>query len=181
MRAMIVPGNQNATLSQEWYPWVKRELEKLGITTIAKNMPDAELARKQYWLPFIEQQLGGDKKPILIGHSSGAVAALRYLEDHTLEGAALIGACHTDLGDETEKASGYYDDEWQWNKIKQHCAWIVQFASQDDPYISVAEARFIHEQLDSEYHEYTDRGHFWGDIKEFPEIIEAIKRKLRIS
>lgn len=178
---MIIPGNQNASLSQEWYPWVKTELEKLGIKTIAKNMPNADLARRQFWIPFIEQQLEGNEKSIVIGHSSGAVAALRYLEDHKLEGVVLIGACYTDLGDEHEKKSGYYDDEWQWDKIKQNAKWIVQFASQDDPYIPISEARFVHEKTDAEYHEYNDRGHFWGGVREFPEIIEAIKRKLKIK
>lgn len=47
---------------------------------------------------------------ILIGHSSGAVAILRYLETHRIEGAVIIGVCHTDLGDEKKKISGYYDD-----------------------------------------------------------------------
>ncbi len=175
---MIIPGNGNADISQFWYPFLKNELEKLGIEVIAKNMPDPDLARKEFWLPFIEKQTNGDEQTILIGHSSGAVAILRYLEAHKIEGAVLIGACYTDLSDEKEKASGYYDDPWQWEKIKQNAKWIVQFASTDDPYISIEEARYVRYHVNPDYHEYTDRGHFMTN--EFPELVEAIKRKLNL-
>jgi len=175
---MIIPGNGGADMSEMWYLHAKQELEKLGLKVIAKNMPDSDLARKQFWLPFIEKQLENDEDSILIGHSSGAVAALRYGETHRLEGIVLVSACHTDLGDKKEKASGYFDEPWQWDKIKKDVKWIVQFASKDDSFVPIDEARFIVEQLSPEYHEYSDRGHFMGET-EFPELIEAIKRKMK--
>src|SRR3989338_8565950 len=134
MRAMIIPGNENADMSQAWYPYVKKELE-----------------RKEYWLPFIEQQLEEDADYILIGHSSGAVAAMRYLENHKAVGAVLVSAEYTDLNNEKEKISGYYDETWRWNKIKKNAKWIIQFHSTDDPFIPAEEARFIHQQLSTEY------------------------------
>ncbi|MBI4167585.1 MAG: alpha/beta hydrolase [Candidatus Aenigmarchaeota archaeon] len=173
---MIIPGNSNADISQFWYPYLKKELEGVGINVIAKNMPDPDLARKEYWLPFIEEQIAGDENTILVGHSSGAVAILKYLETHKIMGAVLVGASHTDLGDEKEKASGYFDDPWQWEKIKSNAKWIIQFASVDDPYITIAEMRHIHDCLNDEYHEFSDRGHFMQDV--FPELLEAVKRKL---
>ena len=182
MRAMIIPGNENADMSQAWYPYVKKELERLGIKVIAKNMPDADLARKEYWLPFIEQQLEEDADSILIGHSSGAVAAMRYLENHKAVGAVLVSAEYTDLNNEKEKIRGYYDETWRWNKIKKNAKWIIQFHSTDDPFIPAEEARFIHQQLSTEYHEFSNQSHFWaiGNLikDKFPEIIEAIRKKL---
>src|SRR2546422_478500 len=119
MRIMLVPGNQNADVNSEiWYPWITKELEKLRMKIIAKNMPDADLARREYWLPFIEKKLEGDEDSILIGHSSGAVAALRFAATHRLLGIILVGAYHTTLGDEKEKASHYFDEPWNWNQIK---------------------------------------------------------------
>ncbi len=183
MRVMLVPGNQDADVHSEiWYPWITKQLEKLRVKVIAKNMPDADLARKEYWLPFIEKQLEGDENSILIGHSSGAVAALRYAEIHKLQGIILVSASYTDLGDEHEKASHYFDDPWQWDKIKKNVKWIIQFHSLNDPYIPVEKARYIAKQLNTEYQEYKDQGHFASDVgkKEFPEIIETIKKKLKI-
>lgn len=182
MNAMIIPGNGNTDISENWFPYVKERLTELGIKVIAKNMPDPTLARKEFWIPFIEENLGQDQDVILIGHSSGAVASLRYMELHRVLGAVLVGVCYTDLGDENEKKSGYYDTDWDWNKIKDNSKWIVQFASLNDPYIPIEEARFIHEKLSTDYYEYSNQGHFGSDVNktEFPEIIEIIKRKLNI-
>ena len=144
-------------------------------------MPDNILAREKYWISFIENELHADKNTIIIGHSSGAVAAMKYAETHKILGSVLIGASYTDLGDENEKASGYFDRPWQWDSIKNNQNWIIQFASTDDPYIPIKEPRHIHKMLDTEYIEDTDERHYTGlnhDKFEFPELLEVILLKL---
>ena len=47
---------------------------------------------------------------MLVGHSSGAVAAMRLLEKTPLLGAVLVSACHTDLGDAGERACAPHTD-----------------------------------------------------------------------
>ncbi len=63
-------------------------------------MPDYNLARENIWLPFVESLVEESKMKdcILIGHSSGAVAIMRFLERHKVKGAALVSPCYTDLG-----------------------------------------------------------------------------------
>lgn len=176
MKAIVIPGNGNTDVTENWFQSVKKELEKLGIDVIAENMPDPDLARKKYWLPFIKEKLSTEDA-ILIGHSSGAVAILRYLEENKCQLAILVGVCYTDLGDEKEKKSGYYDVPWKWDKIKNNAEKIVIFASRNNPYIPISEPLFIKEKLDAEYHEYSNEGHFGVDVSktEFPEIITVVK------
>ena len=175
-KAIIVPGNGDGRPNERWRPYVAYELSKLGIGVINLRFPDPEIARKQYWLPFLAD-LGADDNTILIGHSSGAAAALRYAENHQLLGSVLIGAAYTDLNDETEKASGYFVDEWQWQAIRNNQEWVIQFASIDDPHIPIEEMRHIAEHVGARYHEFSDRGHF-SEGEEFPELIEVIKEKM---
>lgn len=139
-------------------------------------MPDSIIARSEYWLPFLENHVRVGESDIVVGWSSGAVAAMRYAETHKVKGSLLIGACYSDLGDDIEKQSGYYDAPWQWEAIKQNQDWIVQFGSTNDPVIPIEESRFVHEQLDTEYHEFTDKFHFgWPEPMEtFPELLDAI-------
>lgn len=180
MKAILIPGNGGGSPEDHWLPYLERELPKLGIEVINKQFPDAELARKEYWLPFIKE-LGADENTIIIGHSSGALAAMRYAEDNKILGSVLVGAAHTDLGDENEKKSGYYDGPWRWSDIKKNQKWVIQFASTDDPFVPIEEARYIHEQLSTEYYEHNDQGHFGHEAKpkvEFPELVEMIKTKL---
>ncbi len=177
LKVIFIPGNGRANTKENWFPYVQLELEKLGVKVIAEQFPDPDIARAKYWLPFLEQ-LGADEHTILIGHSSGALAAMGYAEQHKILGSVLVGVAHTDGGDLKEKASGYFDTPWDWEAIKKNQQWIIEFHSIDDPFISVVEARFVHEKLDSEYHEFTDRGHFFP-ADTFPELVEAVKIKLK--
>jgi pimeloyl-ACP methyl ester carboxylesterase len=175
-KAILIHGNGGGTAGDIWLPSVERDLRALGIDVINRTFPDNVKARAAVWLPFIDQ-LGADEQTLLVGHSSGAVAAMRYAETHRLGGSILVGVCHTDLGDPGEAASGYYRAPWQWQRIRDNQQWIAIFNSVDDPLIPVAEARFVATQLRCSYFEFEDRGHFTDSI-DFPEIAEFVRRKL---
>ena len=61
-------------------------------------MPDPNDAKESIWIPFIIETLNCDASTIIFGHSSGAEAAMRLLENHKVKGCILVSACHTDLG-----------------------------------------------------------------------------------
>lgn len=180
IKAILIHGNGSGFAMENWFPYVKEKLEKFGVKVIAENFPDSVLARAKYWLPFIKK-LGADENTILIGHSSGAVAAMRFAEKSRILGSVLVSACYTDLEDEMERKSGYYNKPWSWEKIKNNQKWIVQFASKDDPWIPIREARFIHRKLSTEYYEYEHEGHFGADkyYPKFPKLVEATEDKLK--
>lgn len=179
-RVVVIHGNGGGTGKDAWYPWLKAELSKLGVTCNTPDMPDAVEAKASIWLPYIQDILQADDNTILVGHSSGAVAAMRYAETHKLSGSVLVGAYYTDLGYDDEKAAGYFDTPWNWDSIKANQPWIAIFASTDDPYIPIAEPQFMRDKLKAEYHEFTDQGHF-GMPKpklEFPELLTILKPHL---
>lgn len=180
IKVICIHGNGNSTPHDNWWPYLKRELEKIGLPVIARQFPDAPLARASYWLPFLKNELKADEHTILVGHSSGALAAMRFAETNKLLGSVLIAAMHTDLDIETERLSGYFDTPWNWHAIKNNQQWIVQCASTDDPWIPIHEPRFVHARLNSNYYEFNNQGHFGGDYdkKEFPELVKIIKKKL---
>ena len=120
-------------------------------------------------------------------------------------GIVLVAACVTDLGDAGERASGscdthtlsldsaqlahtltqrcihagYYSRPWEWERIRANVSFVVQFGSDDDPFIPIAEMREVAQQLQSTYHEFTDRGHF--QRSKFPELLEALRPHLNAS
>lgn len=180
LKIIFIPGNGGGRPTDNWFPYLKTELEKYGVEIIASEFPDNDLAREKYWVPFIKNELKADANSILVGHSSGAVAAMRFAENNKILGSVLVGVCYTDLGDDKEKMSGYYNHPWNWSAIKNNQKWILEFASTDDPWIPIEEPRFIREKLQTEYYEYTDQGHFHNK-KIFPELLEALKKKIAIS
>ena len=72
--------------------YVKRLNEIPGFSSVLRNMPDPITARRSIWLPFMKEELGVDHETIIIGHSSGACAAVRFAETNQVAGIILVGA-----------------------------------------------------------------------------------------
>jgi hypothetical protein len=53
-----------------------------------RNMPDPVGARESVWLPFMRQELHVGPDTVVIGHSSGAAAAMRFCETDRVAGRA---------------------------------------------------------------------------------------------
>ena len=180
-KVIIIPGNGGGKPMDNWFPYVEEELSKKGYEVLNREFPDSLLARESHWIPFLKEELKADGDTILVGHSSGAIAALRFAETNKIMGSVLVGAYHTDLNMESERVSEYFNRPWDWKAIRQNQQWTAIFASSDDPWIPIDEARFLHKELQADYYEYSDRGHFGGDYykQDFPELAQAIIRRLK--
>ena len=167
------------------------KLEEYGTCEVSLPipcMPDPFEAKRSIWLPYIRDVLigeGNNHRSIIVGHSSGAVAAMRLLEETNIYGAVLISACHTDLGEPNERISGYYpgfkegsDDPnpWDFESMKKNSQFVLQFHSTDDPFIPIEEADYVAKEIASVYRRYDDRSHFFTD-KDVDDIIECIHSK----
>ncbi|MBA3237754.1 MAG: alpha/beta hydrolase [Parachlamydiaceae bacterium] len=180
MKVIFIPGNGGGGPLDNWFPYLKDKLEELNVTVTASEFPDAYLAREAYWIPFLKETLKVDEYTVLVGHSSGAIAAMRFAEKQKILGSVLVASYHTDLGMSSETESGYFDRPWDWDAIRQNQKWVIQFASLNDPWIPIEEARLVHQKLNSEYYESLHDGHFGGPTEKltFPELFQALKAKL---
>ena len=180
-RVVIVPGNGAGDVERaNWYAQVRDELFSASdnkCECILRNMPDPVYAREKKWIPFMHDELKCDESTIIIGHSSGAAAALRYAEKYKVYGIVLVSAYVSDLGDETERKSGYFNRPWEWGKMKQNCNLIIQFGSTDDPFIPWSEMQTVADALDVELHRYEEKGHFMSF--QFPELVEVVNKHLK--
>ena len=185
VRAVIVPGNGGASyptpLRGGFYGDLAARLEASNLFTevISLSMPDPNAARRSIWIPHLVDTLRVDKETIVIGHSSGAEACMRLAEEHAVYGIVLVAACHTDLGDAGERASGWYPPSggpWLWDNMKKNTEFRIQFHSDDDCFIDVGEARFVHQQLETDYRELSGFSHFF---EPFDAVVDAVLEKAR--
>jgi len=179
VKIVIIPGNGGGAVeSSIWYASVRDALlsDRQVTDVLLRDMPDPIYARERYWLPFMKDELGCNQNTIIIGHSSGAAAALRFAEQWPVAGLVLVGAYSSDLGDETEQISGYFSRPWAWDRIRQNSPFIVQFGSTDDPYLPWHDQQSVADALGADLRQFSNRGHF-TDTK-FPEIILVIKEQL---
>jgi len=175
MKVVIVPGNGGGSVERSnWYASVRDSLsaDKRITSVQVQDMPDPVYARESYWLPFMHDILQCDSNTVVIGHSSGAVAGMRYAESYAVGGLVLVSAYVSDLGDETERKSGYFNRPWQWDKIRQNAGFIVQFGSSDDPFLPWSEQQVVADGLHADLKQYSNRGHFMNS--RFPELVESV-------
>ncbi|EFJ49587.1 hypothetical protein VOLCADRAFT_101873 [Volvox carteri f. nagariensis] len=177
----IVPGNGAGDVENcNWYGWLKAQLQsrwpETQVRVMLRNMPDPVRARETVWLPFMANHLNCGENSIIVGHSSGAAAGMRFAETSKVLGLVLVAAYVSDLGDANEAASGYFNRPWEWEKIKANASFITQFASRDDPFLPWREQQQVAACLGTELRAYEDRGHFQDE--EQPEILEALEAQL---
>ncbi|KAK7092513.1 hypothetical protein V1264_008249 [Littorina saxatilis] len=173
VKVVIAPGNGAGDVRRcNWYGWLEEKLTKAGVKCILRDFPDPIKARESVWLPFMQDELSCDHNTIIVGHSSGAEAAMRYAETHKVKGIILVSACVTDLGEESERISGYYNRPWQWEAIKNNTEFIAQFGSTDDPFISWEEHQQVADGLQPKLFKFDDRGHFMNTV--FPELLSFV-------
>jgi len=166
-------------LECNWYGWLARSIQNPKVEVLVKNMPDPHTARRTIWLPFMKDTLKVDEETIVVGHSSGAAAILRFLETNKVGAAILISAYTSDLGDPNEKASGYFEGPFLWDQIRKNARKIIQFTSSDDPFLPIDEQLAVVQGTQAIHHSFTDRGHFMEPT--FPELLAGVNKLLEES
>lgn len=174
-RIIFIHGNGTTHWSYAFSKWLKNELESLGYETFFETFPDSVIARAEYWLPFLKDHIKAEENDVIVGWSSGAVATMRYAEENKIKGSVLISPSYTDLGDQMEKQSGYFDVPWDWEKIKSNQENIALFYGDDDPFIPQEQFEFIASKLNPEVYKIHEGKHFI-EYSEFPQVLDYIKR-----
>src|SRR3989344_5696346 len=68
---------------EEWYVWLKEELEKKGFEVEVFDMPNTDEPKIEEWVKYLEENINSDdidEKTYFVGHSIGCQTILRYLE-----------------------------------------------------------------------------------------------------
>ena len=173
-RIVYLHGNQSSHWSFGWSSWLKKELEKLGFRTFFETFPDSVIARSKYWLPFLKNYVKAGENDVIVGWSSGAVAAMRYAETNKLRGSVLISPYYDDLGDPLEKQSGYFNKTWKWKNIINNQSKIALIFGDDDPYIPQEQFSFIASKLSPTIIKVHKGKHFI-ECKTFPPLLDYLK------
>ena len=181
---IVLPGNGCTNIRRaNWYGWLYDKLVEHyksheTFSCKCENMPDPFVAKESEWLPFTRSELLGEEcYNIVVGHSSGAEAAMRLCEQTKVAGIVLVSACHTDLGMSSEAKAGYYNRPWEWDSIKSNTEFRVQLGSLNDRFIPFHEMEHVRDSLQPiEFHQYESKDHFM--FSKFPELFDIVTEKV---
>jgi len=177
--AIIIHGTEGYP-EENWFPYLKKELEQRGYRVSVPQFPSPPVvpAKISEWFDVLKDYKI-DKDTLLIGHSLGGVFTLRILEklDHPVKGAFFVG---TPVG---VKPITYYDRDvafcgfdFNWNKIKKNAERFVVFQSDNDPYVGLANGEKLANELGVELNFVPNAGHFnaKAGYTEFPALLKEI-------
>lgn len=125
---------------ENWFPWLKSKLEKLGCRVFVPKFPTPKNQTLEKWLKIFEkykQYL--NENSILIGHSLGPAFLLNVLEklNKPVKAAFFVSGFVGLLGnpdfDKINKT--FVDKSFNWKRIKQNCKKFYVFHSDNDPYV----------------------------------------------
>ncbi|KAJ3069887.1 putative hydrolase rbbp9 [Podochytrium sp. JEL0797] len=107
--------------------------ERVQKATLVELKPES--GRRHQLLPHIRDNC--DSESVLVGHSSGAAAALRFAVANKLRGLVLVAAYDDAMGDDCEQYSGDFHGPFDWQKIQDNCgsievSYITHFERDDE-------------------------------------------------
>jgi predicted alpha/beta hydrolase family esterase len=170
---------------ENWFPWLKEELEMLGCTVFIPQFPTPENQTPEAWFKvFSEYKKYFTPDTILVGHSLGATFALRILEDSAVQiKAAFIVAASIGVLPiryyETDKP--FLAKPFDWDKIRKSSRRIYVFHSEDDPLVCVGNGKELAKNLGVDLILSKNAGHFnaKAGYTRFEKLLEMIKEELK--
>ena len=159
-----------------WYPWIKTELEKLGYTVFIPNLPtmQTDLPDMQQQLNFIEQTVTIDNKTIVVGHSIGCLLTMRLAEKYSYDKMFLVAGW--DFNELSVEHRLFWKTPINHTMIKQHIKKIFVISSDNDPYTTAFTAEEMSKRLGGKFILVKDAGHFTEkfDVTSIPQLLENI-------
>ncbi|MFA5925952.1 MAG: alpha/beta hydrolase [Parcubacteria group bacterium] len=169
---------------ENWFPWIKSELEKRGLGVYVPKFPTPENQTLENWLAVFEScEKYVNKDSIFIGHSLGLAFILNLLEksDRLIKAAFLVAGFVGYLGnpkfDEINKT--FVDKKFDWEKIKKNCQKFYIFYSDNDPYVPAEKSREAVRRLEAESIFVKGAGHFNKDCgyDKFELLLDVLKKE----
>jgi uncharacterized protein len=182
MKVVLIHGKNADPLAKKWYVWIADQVRNKGLEFVAPNLPNSNDPEINAWIKEVGKT-DPDEQTIMIGHSRGGVAILRWMEklpaEKKIRKVILVAANsgNSEKRNKTENNKGFFTEEgYDFEKIKTHCEKFVVFHSKDDRWVSFDNGEENAKGLGAKFHVFKDRKHFGKDMKEFPELLEEVLR-----
>jgi len=177
----------DGTPKSDWYPWLKKELEKRGFEVIIPKMPNTSEPKIEEWISHLDKTIKNlDEEIYFIGHSIGCQAIMRYLERLSTNikvRKVIFVAGWFNLenleDEETEEiAKSWIESPINFNRIRTKIKSLIVFLSDNDPFVNIKENKEIFEKnLNAKIIIEKKKGHFTKNdgIIKIPEVLEMIR------
>ena len=164
---------------ENWFPWLKTELEKLGHTVWVPPFPHADHPTLEEWtLALKPYQDKITPSTIVIGHSLGVPFLLSVIERHEVHAAFFVAGFASRVDNQFDEAMKTFTERaFDWERIRRNCKNFFVFHSDNDPYVEYEKAEELAGHLGVGVNLVKGAGHFnaAAGYTTFEVLLNAIK------
>lgn len=183
MKNVLILHGTNATSQSNWFPWLKEQLEDRDWQVWIPDLPHPEKPSIERYNNVLlsNPEWSYSSETTLIGHSSGAVAALGLLQQLpqgiVVETCILVGVFEGDLGRKDLK--DLYRMPFDFDLIKSKSRRFICIHSDNDPNCPFVGAKDLCDKLEGTMIWVKGGGHFNTETDEkyteFPLVLEVLQ------
>jgi predicted alpha/beta hydrolase family esterase len=195
MRNIFIIHGSYGSPNENWFPWLKKELEKLGNKVFAPQFPipppekqDAAYGghKLSSWLKKMsEYKKYINDETIIIAHSRGNIFTYNFLMKlkKPVSSVFLVAPWIKFIWYPKgwKKIDSFHKKPFDWKKIKNGANYFEVFQSTNDV-IPVSEGQFIADKLQAKINIIKNAGHFntytYKKFIKFPFLLEKVKSRL---
>lgn len=173
-----------------WRPWLMGRVGRdLDIFACSLKMPNPDNPKKAEWVKEISRNIQNTKEDvILVGHSLGVPAVLRYLESlpkgKKILGAVLVsGPVFSPEEKKYKPIKNFFTGGFDFEKIKKSCKNFAVIHGDNDTVVDIESAYILSGKLNCSIDIVKNGGHLNGSsgCYELPEAYLAILRFLKVN
>lgn len=181
---VIISHGTKGSADGNWFPSVKAELSRHGITCLIPSYPTPEAQNLENWSKVFSSEVGSlTPNDILIGHSLGAAFTLRLLEQvptTPVKAVFLIAGFTAEIGISEYDLlnSTFIQGSFDWDLIKNQSNKFVCISGQNDPYVPLDLGQALADSLATELILIENGRHLnlEAGYSEFPYLVEQVLR-----
>lgn len=181
--ALILHGTDGHS-KENWFDWLKTELEKNSWKVWVPDLPGANKPNIKKYNEFLFANTDWEfnQESVLVGHSSGAVAILGLLQSlpkgKKVDTCYLVGSFRNNL--DWDALDDLFLEPFDFDLIKTKAKKFVFIHSDNDPYCPLEHAQYLSEKLGGELIVKPGQFHFsigtaGEKYKKFPMLLRLIK------
>lgn len=165
----------------DFHPWLKKELEELGYSIEAPDLPNTNSPTVDEQAAYVLKHCKFSEDTVLVGHSLGTPVALKVLEklEKPVKKTVLVAPfAQTGFLDHERPFEKTFDWKFDFEKIKSNAGEVILLRPQNDTAVPQKRSEFIQEKIGGAIINFTaEEDHATG--KKEPEILKNVVVSLK--
>jgi uncharacterized protein len=176
-KSVVLIHGWDGGVDKDWFPWIQKKLLSTKYIPISLSMPNPASPKRSVWVDHIKKHVVPTTQTILVGHSIGCMAVLRFLEslDSPIKGAILV-APYVVNEKKYKTIKSFFHGDLKWSKIRKNGGKLHVICSNNDPYVSMWQSEMIEDEISASLH-VNNRGHFTEEeygVVDFPVLWDVL-------